>query len=73
VWQRVGFDPTDAAKAQMRQEAVLAERSTQTDERGLKRWRWELELFSKVCGKIYLHEASHDCLFRLHLCPRFVT
>ncbi len=88
VWKRVGPDPTDAVKAQMRQEAVLggesvpveapngvsrvtlasavedflAERSTQTDERGLKRWRWELELFQKVCGKTYLYEVSRaDC------------
>ena len=43
-------------------EDFLAERSTQTDERGLKRWRWELELFQKVCGKTYLHEVSRaDC------------
>ena len=43
-------------------EDFLAERSTQTDERGLKRWRWELELFEKVCGKTYLHEVSRaDC------------
>jgi hypothetical protein len=73
VWKRVGIYPTDALKAQMRQEAVLAgetvpvetpkgvsrvtlasgvedflaDRSTQTDERGLKRWRWE---FSKEDG-----------------------
>jgi len=43
-------------------ENFLTERSTQTDERGLKRWRWELDLFRRVCGKAYLHEISRaDC------------
>jgi hypothetical protein len=32
-------------------EAFLLERSTQTDERGVARWRWELELFQRVSGR----------------------
>lgn len=44
-------------------EDFLTERSTQTDERGLKRWRWELDLFQKVCGKAYLHEVSRADFF----------
>jgi hypothetical protein len=89
VWKRVGVDPSDALKAQMRQEDILAgesvpveapkrvsrvtldsavedflaERSTQTDERGLKRWCWELELFQRICGKTYLHEVSRAHCF----------
>jgi integrase/recombinase XerD len=86
--KKVGSDPTDALKAQMRQEAILAgervpveqssstsgvtlasameaflaERSTQTDERGVSRWRWELELFATVCGKTHLREVNRsDC------------
>jgi integrase/recombinase XerD len=82
-------DPTDALKAQMRQEDVLAgkrppleerstpgsaltladaieaflgERSTQTDDLSLKRWRWELELFARVSGKTHLREIGRaDC------------
>jgi hypothetical protein len=43
-------------------EAFLGERSTQTDERGLSRWRWELDLFARVCGKTYLHQVDRaDC------------
>jgi len=38
------------------------ERSTQLDERSLARWRWELDLFLKVCGKTYLREVNRaDC------------
>src|ERR1700674_2858915 len=39
-------------------EAFLSERSTQTNERGVSRWRWELELFAKVCGKVWLDEVN---------------
>jgi integrase/recombinase XerD len=43
-------------------EDFLQERSTQTDERGVSRWRWELELFAQVCGKTYLQEVDRaDC------------
>lgn len=43
-------------------EEFLAERSTQTDERGLKRWQWELKLFTTVSNRNYLHEVSRaDC------------
>jgi integrase/recombinase XerD len=88
-WKKVGPDPIEAVKAQMRQEDVLAgkrppveertapagvklasaiesfllERSTQTDERGVARWRWELELFQRVSGKTYLHEVSRSDIF----------
>jgi len=88
VWKRVGPDPTDAVKAQMRQEAILGgervpveqsaqacrvtlasamedflqERSTQTDDLSLKRWRWELNLFTQVCQKAYLQQVGRsDC------------
>jgi integrase/recombinase XerD len=39
-------------------EAFLAERSTQTDERGVARWRWELELFATISGKTYLRDIN---------------
>ncbi len=87
--KKVGTDPMDALKAQMRQEAVLAgervavaqsspssgvsvasaveaflaERSTQTDERSVARWRWELELFADVCGKKYLDDVTRAHCF----------
>jgi integrase/recombinase XerD len=46
-------------------EAFLAERSTQTDARGLARWKWELELFGKVCGKVWLDEVDRADIFKL--------
>src|ERR1700720_3259394 len=43
-------------------EAFLAERSTQIDERGVARWRLELELFATVSGKTYLRDIIRaDC------------
>jgi integrase len=43
-------------------EAFLGERSTQTDDLSLKRWRWELNLFAEVCGKAYLQQVDRaDC------------
>jgi integrase len=45
--------------------AFLLERSTQTDERGLNRWKWELELFAKVCGKVWLGEVNRADIFKL--------
>jgi integrase/recombinase XerD len=45
--------------------AFLLERSTQTDARGLERWKWELELFANVCGKIYLDEVDRADIFSL--------
>src|SRR6266404_2720714 len=44
-------------------EEFLQERSTQTDEKGLKSWRRELELFATVCGKTYLHEVARPDVF----------
>jgi integrase/recombinase XerD len=46
-------------------ESFLEERSTQTDARGLKRWRWELELFAEVCGKRYLSDVNRADVFKL--------
>jgi integrase/recombinase XerD len=46
-------------------ESFLSERSTQTDARGLKRWRWELELFQEVCGKRYLSDVNRADVFKL--------
>ena len=91
VWKAVGTDPTDALKAQLRQERVLAgesvpseqrspthrptlaeaiekflaERETQTDARGLARWKWELELFAKVSGSVWLDEVDRADVFKL--------
>ena len=85
----VGTDPTDALKAQIRQEAFLAgesapseersipksvtlgkaielfllERSAQTDERGVSRWRLELDLFSRVSRKRYLADVGREDVF----------
>jgi integrase/recombinase XerD len=88
--RRVGTDPVDAVKAQIRQENILAgiempreerstdfrptlamavedfllERSAQTDERGVARWRWELNLFCRVSGKSFLDEVRREDIFR---------
>jgi hypothetical protein len=43
-------------------EAFLVERSTQTDDRGVARWRWELELFATVSGKTRIRDIDRaDC------------
>ncbi|MBZ5660374.1 MAG: hypothetical protein LAO08_08185 [Acidobacteriia bacterium] len=46
-------------------ESFLSERSTQTDARGLARWKWELELFAEVCGKRYLADVDRSDIFKL--------
>lgn len=89
VARKVGPDPVEAVKAQMRQESRLAgiempeeqfspvsrvtlesaiesfllERETQTDERGVARWRWELTLFARVSAKVYLDEVGRADVF----------
>jgi len=39
------------------------ERSTQTDDRGVARWRWELELFATISSKTYLNEVGREDVF----------
>lgn len=87
--KKVGSDPTEALRAQIRQENRLAgdpapveerseksgvtlakaidlfllERSAQTDERGVSRWRWELDLFCRISGKRYLSQVGREDVF----------
>ena len=36
--------------------------TTQTDERSVARWRWELELFATISGRTYLRDINRaDC------------
>jgi hypothetical protein len=44
-------------------ESFLLERSTQTDDRGVARWRLELELFAQICGKTRLREVGREDCF----------
>jgi|ERR1700723_10115 len=44
--------------------AFLLERGTQTDARGLARWKWELDLFKRVSGSTYLDEVGRADVFR---------
>jgi integrase/recombinase XerD len=45
--------------------SFLEERETQTDARGLARWKWELELFQEVCGKRNLADVDRADIIRL--------
>jgi hypothetical protein len=44
-------------------EEFLTERGTQADERGVGRWRWELELFQKVSGTTHLDQVCRADIF----------
>jgi integrase len=57
--------PVDRPTVSEAVESFLSERSTQTDARGLKRWRWELELFQTVCGTRYLSDVNRADIFKL--------
>lgn len=54
--------PVPRTKLAVAIEDFLSERSTQTDERGVARWKWELNLFAEVSGKSYLADVCRaDC------------
>lgn len=58
-----GFVSTGEVTLQEAIDAFLLERTASRDANSVRRWRWELDKFATVTGRMYLREVSREDVF----------